>query len=107
MVYSDQYQFIFIAIPKTASTSIEDVLKNYGIQLGPGPAAKHKKARVVREMLGEKTFSGALVGQWGREIHDRRMSKWHMSTRSYRVSLRLYRGRYSIAKWDGMISNRR
>jgi len=41
MVYSDQYKFIFLAVPKTGSRTIQDYLQNYGIRSKKGWNPNH------------------------------------------------------------------
>ncbi len=58
MIISEKYKFIFIAVPKTATTSIEKVLSNYGNMIvDRADEGKHKTAKEIREQLGEDKWN--------------------------------------------------
>ena len=54
MVYSDQYKFIFFAVPKTGSRSIQDHLQNYGNRSKTGWNPNHDNHNQVRKTLGSE-----------------------------------------------------
>lgn len=54
MVYSDQYKFIFLAVPKTGSRSIQDHLQNYGVRSKTGWDPNHDGYDRVKKKLGEE-----------------------------------------------------
>lgn len=54
MTYSDQYKFIYIAVPKTGSRSIQDYLQSYGIRSPTGWSPNHDNYEQTRKKLGNK-----------------------------------------------------
>lgn len=65
MIISDKHEFIFIAVPKTATTSIEKVLRNYGEGVTSARDGKHMTARELKETVDpekwERYFKFAFV----------------------------------------------
>ncbi len=51
MIVSDTYKFIFIAVPKTATSSIEIALSNYGQTFSKAACGKHKKALILKNEM--------------------------------------------------------
>ena len=60
MVYSDKYKFIYYAVPKTASRSIQDHLKNYGVRSRAGWNPNHDNYDQVKEKLGDEKSNNYL-----------------------------------------------
>ncbi len=56
MVYSDEYKFIFLAVPKTGSRTLQSYLKDYGIKTPEGWSPNHDNYQQVKEVLGEERF---------------------------------------------------
>ena len=56
MVYSDEYKFIFFAVPKTGSRTIQDYLQDYGIRSPKGWAPNHDNYEQVKKRLGDERF---------------------------------------------------
>ena len=52
MIVSDSHKFIFIAVPKTATSSIERALSGYGDAITKASDGKHIKAADLREEIG-------------------------------------------------------
>jgi len=53
MVYSDQYKYIFFAIPKTGSRTVQNYLQNYGERSRKGWSPNHDNYKQVMEKLGD------------------------------------------------------
>ena len=56
MVYSDRYKFIFLAIPKTGSRSIQDYLQHFGRRSRKGWSPNHDNYEQTKKELGDKVF---------------------------------------------------
>ena len=56
MVYSDEYKFIFFAVPKTGSRTVQDYLQNYGIRSPKGWVPNHDNYEQVKKRLGDERF---------------------------------------------------
>lgn len=54
MTYSDQYNFIYLAVPKTGSRSIQEYLQKYGIRSAKGWDPNHDTYEIVKKKLGEE-----------------------------------------------------
>jgi len=54
MVYSDEYKFIYYAVPKTGSRSIQKHLENYGIRSRKGWDPNHDNYVQVKKKIGEE-----------------------------------------------------
>ena len=58
MIISEKYKFIFIVVPKTATSSIEKALGKYGSVIVDRAAdGKHKAANEVRKEMGEEVWN--------------------------------------------------
>ena len=54
MVYSGEYKFIYYAVPKTGSRSIQKHLENYGIRSRKGWDPNHDNYVQVKKKIGEE-----------------------------------------------------
>ena len=53
MTYSDDYKYIFLAVPKTGSRTIQEHLQHHGIRSAKGWDPNHDTYEQVKEKLGE------------------------------------------------------
>ena len=56
MVYSDEHNYVFLAIPKTGSRTIQDHLQAFGIRSRVGWSPNHDNYEQVKKQLGEERF---------------------------------------------------
>lgn len=81
MILSENLKFIFIAVPKTGTTSLEKVLKPYdsfgcsGEDWAP-PPVKHKPARQLRAELGEERWRSYFKFSFVRNPWERVVSQY-------------------------------
>lgn len=95
MVYSDQYKFIYYAIPKTASRSIQEYLKGYGIRSRTGWNPNHDNYAQVKEKLGDEKNKNYLKFSFFR-------SPWSMLISHYffnRSKLNLPPHKKAVIEW--------
>lgn len=77
MVYSDEYKFIYLAIPRTASGTIQDHLQKYGIRNRDRAPDSHITALKTRELLGEQRWSSYFKFTFVRNPWDRAVSLYY------------------------------
>lgn len=54
MVYSDPFKFIFYAVPKTGSRSVQNYLEKYGVRSRTGWSPNHDDYEKVKKAIGEE-----------------------------------------------------
>lgn len=77
MVYSDEYKFIYLAISRTASGTIQDHLQKYGIRNRDRAPESHINAIQTRELLGEERWNNYFKFTFVRNPWDRAVSLYH------------------------------
>lgn len=60
MIYSDPYKFIFYAVPKTGSRSVQDHLQKFGIRSKTGWDPNHDDYEIVKKKIGEERSKNYL-----------------------------------------------
>lgn len=77
MTYSDEHKFIFIAIPKTGSGSIQNYLQNFGVRSKRVWYENHAPIRKIKETLGEERLNNYFKFAFVRNPWDRAVSLFY------------------------------
>lgn len=109
MIISHKYKFIFIAIPKTGTTSIEESLKsrielkidNYNIfkhdicpeEKRDHKIRKHSTAKEIKEVLGEKIYNSYFKFCFVRNPWDRLVSIYYEAKKPTNCSSNFQNGK--------------
>lgn len=82
MTYSDKYKFIFLAIPKAASGTIQNYLQNYGVRSKARWDQNHAWATRVQETLGMERWNNYFKFAFVRNPWDRAVSLYYWKKRT-------------------------